>query len=140
MKLRIFERISFYSELDLEAFSSTLESILSLKPFEYDWENDNRWSWTYDQDHIQINLSWPFLFENLQEWDPTVPDGCNYSLILISDFPLVDYEQDKYNEQFVITVLIPKYVAVLRKIAGDVYYHSGNHHAKYVNSLLSSNQ
>jgi len=57
------------------------------------------------------------------------------SLLLNSDFPLIDYEQDKYNSDFVILVLIPKYVAVLRNTAGEVYYHSGNHHAEYVTSL-----
>ncbi|GEC88157.1 hypothetical protein C7J99_06615 [Brevibacillus brevis] len=36
--------------------SNDLERVLLLKPFEYDGENDNRWSWTYDQDHIQINI------------------------------------------------------------------------------------
>ncbi|MFF2528715.1 hypothetical protein ACFVS2_07345 [Brevibacillus sp. NPDC058079] len=134
--MRIFERISFYSDLDLITLSNDLERVLSLKPFEYDGENDNRWSWTYDRDHIQINISWPYLSENLQEWDHTVPDGCNYSLLLISDFPLIDYEQDKYNADFVISVLIPKYVAVLRKFVGEVSYHSGNHHAEYVRKLL----
>ncbi|GEC88158.1 hypothetical protein BBR01nite_04890 [Brevibacillus brevis] len=82
-------------------------------------------------------MPWPYLSANLQEWDHTVPDGCNYSLLLISDFPLIDYEQDKYNPDFVISVLIPKYVAVLRKVAGEVYYHSGNHHAEYVKKLLT---
>ncbi|QDS33601.1 hypothetical protein [Brevibacillus brevis] len=135
--MRIFEHISFYSGLDLTTLSNALERVLLLKPFEYDWENDNRWSWTYDRDHIQINISWPYLSENLQEWDDSVPDGCNYSLLLISDFPLIDYEQDKYNSDFVISVLIPKYVAVLRNIAGEVYYHSGNHHAEYVKELLT---
>ncbi|MFC8683550.1 hypothetical protein [Brevibacillus porteri] len=135
--MRIFEHISFYSNMDLTTLSNALERVLLLKPFEYDWENDNRWSWTFDQDHIQINISWPYLSESLQEWNNTVPDGCNYNLVLISDFPLIDYEQDKYNSDFVISVLIPKYVAVLRNIAGEVYYHSGNHHAEYVKKLLT---
>jgi len=63
--LRIFERLSFYSDLDLITLSNNLERVLLLKPFEYDGENDNRWSWTYDHDHIQINISWPYLSENL---------------------------------------------------------------------------
>ncbi|MBH0328786.1 hypothetical protein ABH14_03060 [Brevibacillus brevis] len=49
-----------------------------------------------------------------------MPDGCNYSLLLISDFPLIDYEQDKYNTDFVISDLIPNYVAVLRNVVGEV--------------------
>lgn len=112
--MKIFERISFYSDLDLITLSNDLERVLL------------------------INISWPYLSESLQEWDHTVPDGCNYSLLLISDFPLIDYEQDKYNTDFVISVLIPKYVAVLRKVAGEVYYHFGNHHAEYVKKLLTN--
>jgi hypothetical protein len=50
---------------------------------------------------------------------------------------MIDYEQDKYNSDFVISVLIPKYVAVLRKIAGEVYYHSGTYHAEYIKKLIT---
>ncbi|WJQ79422.1 hypothetical protein [Brevibacillus brevis] len=66
-----------------------------------------------------------------------MPDGCNFSLLLISDFLLLDYEQDKYNTDVVISVLIPKYVAVLRNVVGEVYYHFGNHHAAFVKKQLT---
>ncbi|GAB1529190.1 hypothetical protein YSY22_06120 [Brevibacillus formosus] len=66
-----------------------------------------------------------------------MPDGCNYSSLLISNFPLINYKQDKYNTDFVISVLIPKYVAVLRNVVGEVYYHFGNHHAAFVKKQLT---
>lgn len=55
--MRIFEKFSFYSDLELIPFSKKLEQLMSLPPFKFDAENDNRWSWTYDQDFIQVNLS-----------------------------------------------------------------------------------
>ncbi len=35
-------------DLEFITLSNDLERILLLKPFEYDGENDSRWSWTYD--------------------------------------------------------------------------------------------
>lgn len=135
--MRIFEKISFYSDLELIPFSQKLEQLMSLPPFEFDAENDNRWSWTYDLDFIQINLSWPYLSYKLQEWDQTAPAGCNYTLILMSDYPNVDYEQEKYKEEYVISILLPKYMTLLRKIAGEVHYHAGNHHEKYLTGRIN---
>ncbi|GED70266.1 hypothetical protein BRE01_39680 [Brevibacillus reuszeri] len=130
--MRIFEKISFYSDLDLIELSQKLERCLALSPFEYDAENENRWSWTYDQDHIQVNISWPYLSYKLQEWDQSVPDRCNYTMILMSDSPHVNDDTDKYGEAFVLSSLLPTYMSTLHELACHVYYHAGNHHQAYL--------
>ncbi len=73
------EHISLKSDLDLKAFGEKFTTLLSLPKMEYDYENATEWL-TIDIDKLNYNISKPFEEGTLQEWDNTVPEGCNFGI------------------------------------------------------------
>lgn len=71
------EYLSLYSNLNLKDFCSRLTIIIGMPEFEFDYENETEWGESKNDDLI-INVSRPFEMGTLQEWDDTVPDGCNF--------------------------------------------------------------
>jgi len=47
--------------------------------FTFDYENDTKWGESKKDDLI-INVSRPFEIGTLQDWDNTIPDGCNFGI------------------------------------------------------------
>lgn len=124
----INEHLAFRSVLTLEQFTELLKNELFLKEFLFDFENENNWAWTFDEDHILINISKPFDDGMLQEWDSSVPQGCNFGITLLNEDNDFYYDPRTYSNDFVINKLIPKYLdAVERIIKNKVYYHRGVH-------------
>ncbi|ULL16523.1 hypothetical protein DVH26_20005 [Paenibacillus sp. H1-7] len=124
----IHEHLAFKSLLTLDHFVELLRNALYLNEFEFDYENENNWAWTYDDDHISINISKPFEEGKLQEWDSSVPQGCNFGISLMSIDNNFYYDPQKYNDYYVVNKLIPKYAnAVEEIIKSKVYYYRGKH-------------
>ncbi|MEK3917838.1 hypothetical protein [Paenibacillus sp. FSL H7-0331] len=125
----INERLAFNSDFTLEELIKLLRMSLSLDEFQFDYENENNWGWTYDENRIEINVSKPYEEDKLYEWDSTVPKGCNFGVALMSNDSNFNFDPHKYNHDFVINKLIPKYICVIEQITKTkVYYHRGNHH------------
>ncbi|MEK3917713.1 hypothetical protein [Paenibacillus sp. FSL H7-0331] len=131
--MEIFEHITFKSNLSLEEFTERLsEQVFLTQKFQYDYENENNWSRAFDEDHIEINISKPFEEGTLQEWDSTVPEGCNFGIALCSSDEIYNYENDKLNQGFVLEKLIPKYIKLVEIIINsNAYYHRGNYFKQY---------
>jgi hypothetical protein len=124
----IREHLSFKSDLTLMEFTEHFMKLVEINEFKTDYENENNWSWAYDEDHIEINISKPFEEGTLQEWDDTVPQGCNFGVSLLSSDNNFNYKVHKYNHFFVLERLIPKYTYVIQQITNTkVYYNRGNH-------------
>ena len=125
--IRIFEHLALNSDLCLKDFFDKLCQEVEIYDIEYDFENETEWYKAYDIDNIEINVSRPYKVETLHEWDETVPVGCNFGISLLSNKGTFEYNEMKYNENYVINYLIPKYKNVIKKASNsDVYYHRGN--------------
>lgn len=75
------EHICLKSDLDLKVFGEKFVELLSLPSMEYDFENETEWL-TIDFEKFGYNISKPYEDGTLQEWDDTVPEGCNFGIVL----------------------------------------------------------
>ena len=124
--IEIFEHLAVKSNLGLKDFFDKLCEEVELYDIEYDFENETEWYKAYDIDNIEINVSRPYQIETLHEWDETVPVGCNFGISLLSSKDLFEYDEMKYNKNYVLNYLIPKYKNAIKKTSNsDVYYHRG---------------
>jgi len=76
------EHLSLYSDLNLKDFCSRLTFLFGMPEFVLDCENETEWGESKKNDLV-INVSRPFEIGTLQEWDDTVPDGCNFGISII---------------------------------------------------------
>ncbi|WP_128100946.1 hypothetical protein [Paenibacillus sp. DCT19] len=128
MENGIFEHIAFQSNLTLEEFTKSLSALIDTDAFQFDFENENNWSWAHDEDQIEVNISKPFKEGTLQEWDDTVPEGCNFGVSLRTSNKKELRQSDTFNELFVLGNLIPKYIKMIEMIiGGKAYYHRGKY-------------
>ncbi|KXX66691.1 hypothetical protein [Flammeovirga sp. SJP92] len=75
------EHLALYSELNLSDFCNKISDLFVLPKFVLDSENETEWGESKKGD-LQINVSRPFEIGTLQEWDDTVPEGCNFGIII----------------------------------------------------------
>ena len=82
------EHLAFHSALDLEPLCAAIRAALDLPAFAFDSENMTAWG-LCERDGVEYNVSMPYEDGKLQEWDDTVPDGCNVgmSLLVAKDHP-----------------------------------------------------
>ena len=82
------EHLALNSPLPLGGFCDRMREILDLPEFCFDRENETEWG-TTTADQVEYNVSRPYEVGTLQEWDHTVPAGCNIgiSLTVCSDHP-----------------------------------------------------
>lgn len=76
------EHLAINSNLSLLDFCKRLSALLDLPSFEFDSENETEWGKSEKGDLI-INVSRPYQKGTLQEWDDTVPEGCNFGISVI---------------------------------------------------------
>ena len=115
----IMEHLAVVSPLSLREFCDRFRHTFDLLEFRYDSENETEWGISEWQD-IQYNICRPYKIGTLQEWDRTVPDGCNFgiSLILFRSHP------NAHDHDWTGTHLVP---LVAQTIANEfditVHYH-----------------
>jgi hypothetical protein len=80
----VVERLAFHSELGIEPLCAAIQRALALPPFQFDAENETAWGACH-HDGVEYNISMPYEDGTLQEWDETVPGGCNVGLSLLID-------------------------------------------------------
>ena len=80
--VQFMEHMAIKSPLSLNAFCDVARRALGLPEFEYDAENETEWCISI-KEGVMYNISRPYKAETLCSWDPTVPEGCNFGLILI---------------------------------------------------------
>jgi hypothetical protein len=77
----LMEHLALRAELPLEVFCARFRLALNLPYFQFDCENETAWGQTV-VDHVEYNVSKPYEEGTLQEWDETVPAGCNFGILL----------------------------------------------------------
>jgi len=75
------EHLALYSELNLIDFCKRISDLIELPEFVFDYENENEWGES-KKDDLQINISKPYEIGTLQDWDATVPEGCNFGITI----------------------------------------------------------
>jgi hypothetical protein len=80
-RIRFMEHLAVDCPLSLEEFCSRVKRRFELPDFEFDWENETEWG-LVECEGIEYNVSHPFERGTLQEWDESVPAGCNFAITL----------------------------------------------------------
>ena len=75
------EHLAVDCPLSLQEFCSAMQQRLNLSKFEFDFENETEWG-LVESEGIEYNVSRPYERGTLQEWDETVPAGCNFGISL----------------------------------------------------------
>lgn len=115
----MMEHMAVSTPLSLIEFCDRCRHVLDLPEFRYDYENETEWGVAKTQD-MEYNISRPYEVGTLQEWDDTVPDGCNFGISLI----LSHSHPNANNHDWAFKHLV---VPVAQQIANEfnlpVYYH-----------------
>lgn len=75
------EHLALYSKLNLIDFCKRISDLIGLPEFVFDSENETEWGESKKGD-LLINVSKPFEIGTLQDWDATVPAGCNFGITI----------------------------------------------------------
>lgn len=78
-RIRVIEHLSVDCLLSLEEFCLGMQRQFGLSDFEYD--NENEWGWVVEAG-IEYNVSRPYERGTLEQWDNSVPAGCNVAISL----------------------------------------------------------
>jgi hypothetical protein len=117
-RTRLIEHLAFESPLSLEAMCEVLRECLGLPPFQLGSENETEWG-SATLDGVVYNLSRPYGAGTLQEWDDTVPPGCNFglSLLVLNESPAA------HDATWSSTELVPRVARSLAARLRKVVYH-----------------
>jgi hypothetical protein len=80
-RVQLMEHLAAKSPLSLHEFCELVQRLFGLPDFVYDFENETEWG-AAESDGVGYNVSRPFEPGTLQEWDSSVPAGCNFGLTL----------------------------------------------------------
>lgn len=81
-RIRFIEHLAIDCPLSLRKFCNKMQRIFRLPDFEFDYENETEWG-LVEYEGIEYNVSRPYERGTLQEWDESVPAGCNFGVSLI---------------------------------------------------------
>ena len=80
-RIRVMEHLAVDCRLSLEEFCDGMRRRFGLPEFEYDCENETEWG-LVNHGGIEHNVSRPYERGTLEEWDGSVPVGCNVGVKL----------------------------------------------------------
>lgn len=80
-RIRLMEHLTVDCQLTLVEFCEAMQRLFGLPDFEYDCENETEWG-LVNHGGIEYNVSRPYERGTLEEWDGSVPAGCNVGLTL----------------------------------------------------------
>ncbi|MCF7559002.1 hypothetical protein L3X39_00005 [Sabulilitoribacter multivorans] len=83
------EHLALHTDLILETFCRRVAGTLATTDFQFDHENETEWG-EAKTETFSINISKPYEKGVLQQWDSTVPEGCNVGISVtgLTDLPL----------------------------------------------------
>lgn len=115
----MMEHLAVTSALTLRQFCDRVREILKLPEFQFDFENETEWG-LVEVDNIEYNISRPYEEGTLQEWDDTVPAGCNFgiSLVLYREHP---YAND--HDWAFIHLVAPVAQKLADGFSSPIHYH-----------------
>ena len=112
--IMIQEHLAFQSNAGLEEICGVLQQTLNVEEFLFDRENETEWGKVRFRG-IELNVSKPYENGALQEWDNSVPMGCNFGVVLT--FKNKTKKEDRESQ---VDQLGEAIAAVLER---PVYYH-----------------
>src|SRR5689334_16242943 len=119
-KIARIEHLALYSNRTLEDFCKEFRMILNLPEMIYDYENETEWMET-DVDNIHYNVSRPYEEGTLQEWDNSVPQGCNIGVSIgIYD----EHHHAKNPEWLYENIVRALAIKISAHFKTEVFYHS----------------
>jgi hypothetical protein len=115
---KLTEHLSLRSEFSLREFCVRFRAILNLPPLSFDCENETEWGLVV-RDGVEYNVSRPYEEGTLEEWDDTVPLGCNFGigLSLLRGHPHLTHERAEEN------LVAPVGQALATEFATEVHLH-----------------
>ena len=115
----MMEHLAVEIPLSLLAFCERCRLILNLPEFTYASENETEWGVAQMHDS-EFNISRPYQLGTLQEWDNTVPDGCNFGISLI----LYDTHPHAHDHDWALANLVaPAAQGIANELNVAVHYH-----------------
>ncbi len=115
----LMEHLALECDLDLRGFCERFQKALRLPDFGFDHENATEWG-SVEVDYVEYNISRPYKPGTLQDWDDTVPPGCNFgiSLILYREHPYTSSHEWAYAH-----LVLPVGQKIADEFQVPVYYH-----------------
>ena len=112
------EHLAVQFDSPLPEFCKTIRQIFELPEFTFGAENETKWG-SVTRGGVEYNVSKPYREGTLQEWDSTVPDGCNIGIALILDGGYQNADPKwALNE-----LVIPTAQSIADNLRTEVYYH-----------------
>ena len=81
-QIRFMEHLALDCRLSLHNFCEAMQRRFELPTFEFDAENETAWG-LVEHKGIEYNVSRPYKRGTLHEWDDSVPEDCNFGVILM---------------------------------------------------------
>jgi hypothetical protein len=81
-RIRLMEHLAVDCPLSLQEFCDAMRRRFGLPAFEFDFENETEWG-LVEHEGIEYNVSRPYERGTLEEWDGSVPVGCNFGVTLM---------------------------------------------------------
>jgi hypothetical protein len=87
-RIRLMEHLAVDCPLSLQEFCGAMQRRFGLPEFEFDSENETEWG-SVEHEGVEYNVSRPYERGTLEEWDGSVPVGCNFgvTLMVLQDCP-----------------------------------------------------
>jgi hypothetical protein len=81
-RVRFMELLAIDCPLSLQKFCDAMQREFGLPDFTFDFENETEWG-LVEHEGVEYNVSRPYERGTLEEWDGSVPAGCNLGITLM---------------------------------------------------------
>ena len=117
-RIRLMEHLAVDCPFSLQEFCEAVRRQFGLPAFEFDCENETEWG-LVEYDCIEYNVSRPYEPGKLQEWDSSVPAGCNFGVTLMVSHDCPPSRDPKWSA----AELVPYIAQGLADLLGRRVYH-----------------
>lgn len=118
-RIHLMEHLAIDCRLSLHEFCNLMQSLFNLPDFEYDCENETEWG-RVEHQGIEYNVSRPYKRGTLEEWDGSVPVGCNIGVTLIAFNDCPPGQDIQWNSSDLTERVARRLAQALRR---PVYHH-----------------
>jgi hypothetical protein len=117
-EIRFMEHLATDSPLSLREFCAGMQRQLGLPDFAFDAENETEWGLVV-REGVEYNVSRPYERGTLEEWDGSVPVGCNFGVTLKVSHECPANQDTAWS----LTNLVPPIAQGLADFLGRRVYH-----------------
>ena len=118
-RIRLMEHLAVDCPLSLEEFCKAMRQRFGLPDFKYDFENETEWG-LVEHEGIEYNVSRPYERGTLEEWDGSVPVGCNVGVTLMVSQECPPSQDAEWSSAELVTHIGQGLADLL---GGRVYHH-----------------